>query len=672
MIVSWNWLKQYVKLDISVDELTHRLTMAGLNHESTTDVEGDIAIDLEVTSNRPDCLGHIGVAREAAAVLGREATLPKVKFPTSRPGAADLTRVEIACPDLCPRYIARVIRGVKIGPSPDWLRRRLATCGVGSINNVVDVTNYVLLEAGQPLHAFDFDKLSERRIVVRRAHAGETITAINQKRYELTGEMCVIADAARPVAVAGVMGGFDTEVSDRTTSLLIESAEFDPLSIRRTSRALGLSSESSYRFIRGVDPAGLEWASRRCCQLIVELAGGEVADGVASAGPAVAERPPLILRFAQIKRILGIDIDPGEARTILQRLGLAELGHDAATVQVRPPSWRRDLEREIDLIEEVGRIHGYDDVPEDVAVPMTTAPRSPRERVDSLIRHALTAGGFCEAVTLSFVDQPMVDALRLWSSQRPLAVDHPSRRQENMLRQTLVPSLLAVRRLNESRGTLESDIFELARVYLPATGPALPHEPRLLALVTGRELGELKGAIENVLDQLHVATALEVRASRRDEFAPGRGAVLYIGEQLLGYMGQASDALMARFDLRKSCCLAELNLDHLLPAAQLIPQYRPVPHLPASEREISMVFDEAVRWSTVESLVRHAAGPHLESIRFLGLYEGRQIPAGKKNLHFGLTYRAADRTLTREEVDQSQQAVIEKLRGELRGELRGV
>ncbi len=672
MIVSWNWLKQYIKLDISVDELAHRLTMAGLNHESTSDVEGDIAIDLEVTSNRPDCLGHIGIAREAAAVLGREVTPPKVDFATSRPAAVDLTRVEIACPDLCPRYIARVIRRVKIGPSPDWLRRRLATCRVASINNVVDITNYVLLEASQPLHAFDFDKLTERRIVVRRARAGETINAINQKRYELTADMCVIADASRAVAVAGVMGGFDTEVSDRTTSLLIESAEFDPLAIRRTSRRLGLSSESSYRFIRGVDPAGLDWASRRCCQLIVELAGGEVAEGAASAGPPVAERPGVVLRFAQLKRILGIDIDPAEARSILQRLGLAELRHDAATVEVRPPNWRRDLEREIDLVEEVGRIHGYADVPEDVAVPMTTAPRTPRERVDALIRHTLTAAGFSEAATMSFVDQSLVDAFRPWSADPPLAVDHPSRRHENMLRQTLVPSLLAVRRLNESRGTFESDLFELARVYLPATARPLPHEPRLAALVTGRELGELKGVVENVLDQLHVALSLDVRAADRPEFAPGRGGELHIGDQLFGYIGQASDALVAKFDLRKTCCIAELDVDRLLAAAQLIPQFRPVPHLPASEREISMIFNEAVPWLIVESLVRQAAGAHLESVRFLGLYRGRQIPAGKKNLHFGLTYRAADRTLTREEVDQSQQAAIAKLRSELGGELRGV
>ena len=684
MIVSWNWLKQYVKLDISVDELAHRLTMTGLNHESTSDVDGDLAIDLEVTSNRPDCLGHIGIAREAAVVLGRELAIPEVKYPTRSPSAAELTRVEVSCPDLCPRYIARVIRGVKIGPSPDWLRRRLGTCGVRAINNVVDVTNYVLLEASQPLHAFDFDKLSERRIVVRRARAGETIVAIDQKRYELQKEFCVIADASRAVAVAGVMGGFDTEVSDQTTNLLIESAEFDPLSVRRTSRALGLSSPSSYRFERGVDPAGVEWASRRCCQLITELAGGVVDERAVSVHSPIGPRTAIVLRFSQLKRILGIEVDPAEARQILVRLGLVELRYDATMVELRPPNWRRDLEREIDLIEEVGRIHGYDHVPEDVEVPMTTAPRSASERVESAVRQTLIGAGFCEAATMSFVEQSLVDCFRVWSEAKPLGVDHSTRRQENLLRQSLVPSLLVARRLNESRGTLDSELFELARVYLPRTteGGArtaegqsqqseLPDEPVHLALVSGRNLRELKGVVENVLVQLHATVALEVRAVDRIEFAPGRGAELRVGGDLVGYFGQISDKLMSQFDLRAPCAVSELNVDRLRAVAQLIPQYRPVPNLPASQRELSLIVDEPVLWSAVETVVRSAAGPHLESIQFLDLYRGRPIPAGRKSLHFGMTFRAADRTLTHEEVDRSQQAVIAGCKEKFAAELRG-
>jgi phenylalanyl-tRNA synthetase beta chain len=682
MIVSWNWLKQYVPLDISVDELAHRLTMAGLNHESTSDVEGDLAIDFEVTSNRPDCLGHLGIAREAAMVLGRQVTMPEVRYRTTLPSACELTRVDVACPELCPRYTARVIQGVTIGPSPDWMKRRLATCGVAPISNVVDVTNYVLLEASQPLHAFDFDKLVERRIEVRRARLGEAIVAINQKRYELQLDMCVIADGGRAVAVAGVMGGFDTEVSDRTVNLLIESAEFDPLSVRRTARLLGLHSESSYRFERGIDPAGVEWASRRCCQLITELAGGTVAEGHVAVGAATEPRAPVVLRFAQLKRILGIDIDPEIARRILASLGLVELRQDATVVEVRPPSWRRDLEREIDLVEEVGRLHGYEHIPEDTEVPMTTAPRGDQERIEMAIRHTLCAAGMYEAVTMSFVDEQMASSFRAWSDRTPLAVDHSSRRQENILRESLVPSLLVARRVNETRGTLDSELFEIARVYLPRGAEAgkdstdarratLPDERVHLAIVTGRGLRELKGVIENLLMQLHVGSSLEIRRSDRVEFSPGEGGELWLGGKHAGFIGQISASLASRFDLRAACYVAELRVDVIAAAARLIPQFSAVPNLPASLRELSLIVDEAVAWSAVESLVRRTAGPHLEIIRFLDLYRGRPIPSGRKSLHFALTYRAADRTLTHEEVDQSQQAIIAAAKEQFRAELRG-
>ncbi len=671
MIVSWDWLKQYVRLDVSAEELAERLTMAGLNHESTREVAGDRAIDLEVTSNRPDCLGHIGVAREAAVLLGQLLRLPDVSFGTGRPGVADLAGVEVQAADLCPRYVARVIRGVRVGPSPDWLRRQLATCGVASINNVVDVTNYVLLEAGQPLHAFDYDKLAEHRIIVRRARRGETIQAINQKRYELSADQCVIADARRPVAVAGIMGGFETEVSGGTTNLLIESAEFDPLSVRRTSRALALSSDSSYRFVRGVDPAGVDWASRRCCQLITEVAGGVAAEGAITVGPPLPERAPVALRHAQIERILGITVPPEKTREILGQLGLEELRHDNASVTVRPPSWRRDLEREIDLVEEVARIHGYERIPEDAEVPMTTATRTPRERVHGILREALGAAGFSEAVTLSFVDQPLADAFRLWSPAAPLSVDHPSRRQENLLRPSLLPSLLAARRLNESRGTRTTELYELARVYLRGDTAGSADEPVHLALVSGRGVHELKGVIELLLERLHAPGGLTAEPIQAAEFAAGQGARLRIGDRLLGYLGQVSDALAARFDLRTACSVAELDVAPLGDVARLVPRYQPIPGFPSSERELSLILDEAVPWARVEEAVRSAAGDHLESIRFFDIYHGRPIPAGKKSLHFGITYRSPERTLTREEVDAAQQAVIAVCRARFGAELRG-
>ncbi|MFN6104276.1 MAG: phenylalanine--tRNA ligase subunit beta, partial [Planctomycetaceae bacterium] len=357
MIVSWNWLKEYVRLDMPVDELGNRLMMAGLNLESIEDVEGDIAIDLEVTSNRPDCLCHLGVARETAALFGRNWTAPDPQPASRGADIATAAKVAVEAADLCPLYTARLVRGVKIAPSPIWMQRRLKTLGIRPINNVVDVTNYVLMECSQPLHAFDFDALHGGQIVVRRARAGEKITAIDQKVYELVADMCVIADAQRPVAIAGVMGGFDTEIGDGTRNVLIEAADFASMTVRATARKLNLHSDSSYRFERGVDRSQIDWASRRCVQLCLETAGGELAPGVLTAGEAhPPARAPITLRLSQIPRVLGIDISQAVVERILKVLGLQlHASSRAGDVLFVPPSWRRDLTREIDLIEEAAR-----------------------------------------------------------------------------------------------------------------------------------------------------------------------------------------------------------------------------------------------------------------------------------------------------------------------------
>ena len=345
MIVSWNWLKQYVPLAMSQEELETRLMMSELNHEGTETVGDDLAIDLEVSSNRPDCLGHIGVAREVAVLWEQPLKIPAASPAESSTPVDGLASVRIDCPQLCPRYTARVIRGVKVGPSPDWMVRRLATLGEASINNIVDITNYVLYECGQPLHAFDLPKLAGGQIIVREAAKGEKFEAINHKTYELEAGMCVIADARRAVALGGVMGGADTEVSDATTELLIESAAFDPISIRTTARRLVLHSPSSHRFERRPDPEGIDWASRRCCELILELAGGELASGAIDVGERPAAREPVVLRLEQIERILGIHIDREEVRRILTLLGNHETKADEAVSDSEMERWRRRATR---------------------------------------------------------------------------------------------------------------------------------------------------------------------------------------------------------------------------------------------------------------------------------------------------------------------------------------
>ncbi len=382
MLVCWEWLEQYVKLNVTPDDLANRFAMSGLNHESTTQVDRDTVIDLEVTSNRSDCLGHIGVAREAAVLLGQALCVPPANVKTSATvKASQLIKVDNRFTEACPRYTARVIQGVKIGPSPAWLARRLTAVGVKLVNNVVDVTNYVMLECGQPLHAFDLDHIRGGQIIVRAAAAGEKFLAIDHHTYELDPGTVVIADAERAVALGGVMGGADSEVSDSTKNLLIESAAFEPLSIRRTARKLKLHSPSSYRFERRPDPAGLDWASRRCCELILQVAGGTLADGCVDTSRDDLQTAPITFRLNQIPRILGIDVPTTEVKRILEALGCQITAASSESLTVLAPSWRRDLSREIDLIEEVARIHGYDKIPEDAVVPLTVAATRPKDIV---------------------------------------------------------------------------------------------------------------------------------------------------------------------------------------------------------------------------------------------------------------------------------------------------
>ncbi len=658
MLVSWNWLKDYVALDMPPAELAERLMMAGLNHESTEQVNGDFCIDLEVTSNRPDCLGHIGIARETAVLFNRELKVPAAVLKSGKTQASELAKVSVACPDLCPRYTARVIRGVKIGPSPKWLVDRLKTIGVASINNVVDVTNYVLMECGQPLHAFDLDRLDGREIRVRRAEPGEQFQAIDHKTYTLDGQMCVIADARRAVALGGVMGGVESEVSDSTKDLLIESAMFSPLSIRTTSRKLTLRSPSSYRFERGVDPEGVDWASRRCCELILELAGGELADGVIEAGPKPTQREPVSLRLAQVARILGIEIPEAEVRRILLALGgqLVSAGKESITIQ--PPSWRRDLTREIDLIEEVARIHGYDKIPEDAQVPMAASQRTDHERGLAKVRQVMTAAGFDEALTASVVSEKWSAAFSPWSDSPPLVASTPMLKGADRLRRSLIPSLLDARRLNESVSNPVVELFETAKIYLPQA-KGLPFEQWTLAATSGGDFLQLKGVIETLVASLRNGASIEAVDFSHELLEPGMAAELKLDGNRLGFVGAVSQSGLKAFGLRGATTILELNIGVLADVAELIPQSAALSQFPAMERDLNLIVDEAIRWADLAGTVRTAAGEMLEKLDYLSTYRDEQKDGpGAKRLHFSLTLRSKERTMTSEEADQIRDDVV--------------
>ncbi|HWA97439.1 MAG TPA: phenylalanine--tRNA ligase subunit beta [Pirellulales bacterium] len=660
MLISWNWLKTYVELDITAEELTSRLMMAGFNHESTTPVGDDLAIDFEVTSNRPDCLGHLGIARETAVLWGCELRLPAAEPKVGRTPIANLATVAVECPELCPRYIARVIQGVRVAPSPPWLVSRLATIGISAINNIVDVTNFVLMECGQPLHAFDLAKLAGQQIIVRRGRPGEQIEAIDHKTYQLA-EMCVIADRDRAVGIAGIMGGAGSEVTGATTSILLESAEFDPSAIRNAARRLNLHSDSSYRFERGLDRQGLDWASRRACQLMLETAGGELASGSIDVGGKPPPARPIVLRHDQLKRILGIEIRSDKVREILSSLGnrvLSETQGPRSQVEVIPPSWRRDLEREIDLIEEVARIYGYEAIPEDVSVPMAPSARSADDRVLDRVRSTLTAIGYDEALTVSVVDEAWSDAFTPWTDAGALQLSTPLLRRADRLRRSLVPSLLAARRTNESLGNAVVELFEIARIYLPQMGQ-LPREALMLGISSGGDFQAVKGAIETILARINPALELTVKPFEHELLRTPRACALYLDGEHVGYLGEASQAGLDRFESRFGTTIAELRLAPLIERAVLVPQYAKQSAMPSITRDLNLVMSEQVAWTDVAREVRVAAGPLLEQLVYRDTYRDPQrLGAGRKSELFSVVLRDANETLAGEQADAVRDAIV--------------
>ncbi len=659
MLVSWKWLKDYVDLEMSHDELAHRLAMSGLNHEGSKSLNDDVQIDLEVTSNRPDCLGHIGVAREVAVLWDQTFRVPDADPAAPGPPVEQLTKVSITCPELCHRYTARVIQGVRVGPSPGWLVERLAAIGLASVNNVVDISNYVMMECGQPLHVFDLATLAGPEIIVRESLPGEQFQAINHREYELQAGTCVIADADRPVALGGVMGGADTEVSGSTQDLLIEAADFAPLSIRTTARRLNLHSPSSYRFERGVDPRGVDWASRRCCELILQVAGGVLAKGVIEVGQPIPPRPEIILRLDQLPRVLGIDVPADQVLRILKALGCAENDAQEAKLRVVPPTWRRDLTREIDLVEEVARIYGYDRIPEDAAVPMVPSHRTDEDRVLGAVRHVLLASGFDEAITASVVSQEWTRAFSPWTDAPPMVVGTAMLKGADHLRCSLVPSLLEARRVNESLANPMIELFETARIYLPRTGEP-PCEQRTLAMTSGGGFSRVKGTIEAIIEGLHCRGRLDTAETSQPLLDPVRCCQLMVDGRLLGYLGDVSEQGLKQFGLRAPATIAELDLAVLGETAELVPEFSALSPYPAIERDMNLIVDEAVQWSDLESVVRESAGECLESVQYQETYrDPKKDGAGKKRLLFNMTLRSGQRTLTNEQADRIRQQVVD-------------
>jgi len=670
MKISLEWLREYVDYQDSVERLAEIFTGIGFPVEGYKKMGEDWMVDVEITSNRPDCLAHIGLARELAAATGAKLRLPDVNFPEVGKPVMEWTSVVDEAPRYCSRYTARLIMDVKVGPSPDWMRRRLETIGQRAINNVVDITNYVMMEIGQPLHSFDYDLLKEGRIVVRMARPGEQMVSIDHSVLELKENMLVIADAKKAVAIAGIMGGLESEVVDTTKNILLESAHFDPLSIRRTSRELTLASEASFRFERNIDPVMLEWASRRATALLVQLAGGKAAPGLVDAWPVKKQTPPVQMRLSRMRHLLGISIETERVLTILDRLGFGPQHDHQDLITCQIPSWRGDVQREVDLIEEVIRIQGYGHIPAESSIHITVKTEDKYQRTRKKVVNAVQSCGYYETVNVGFLEDkywpPFCEA-----GFEPVRVKDVSRKNKNALRASLLPSLLEVRKRNQDAGNEDCRFFELAAVHRTAQNPeSLPIETIQLGLLTDSSFRDLRGAIESMVASLDNQQQVVCQPGKVIWAREDAAADLYLGTQKIGQMGVAAENILALFDLGREVCMAELSFAELLKLEGRTVKLQPLIRFPGIVRDLSLLLDEEVPWNKLEQAIRAQQIEDMRELHFVDIYRGKGIEAGKKSLTLSMEFRSVNETLTHEQADAYQEKILSALYKEFDAKLR--
>jgi phenylalanyl-tRNA synthetase beta chain len=672
MKISLEWLRDYVDTNLSADEIGEILSNLGFPIEETQQVGNDTVLDVEITSNRGDCLGHIGLARELAAATGKELKIPAIDLQESDSDAHSMVLVEINEPDLCNRYTARIIENVKIGPSPEWMQKRLETIGLRSVNNIVDATNYVMMETGQPSHAFDNARICGQKIIVRKADNGEKLISIDETKCDLDDSMLVIADERIPVAIAGVMGGLNSEVSDETTTVLLEVAHFEPVTIRGAARKLVLQSEASFRFERHVDTENIEWVSARCAQLMAETSGGQVAKGIVDAYPAKKEPALISMRPSRMNALLGINIPQDKIMSILTSLGLNPQAEENDLITCIAPNWRHDLYREADLIEEVARCHGYDQIPIEPKIHIEVAPPNLREKTAGKVRTFLNGAGFYESINVTFVGAGTAQQFSEQTPEQHLSVADVSQKNLNLLRQNLIGSLISVLQSNYNVGNRPCRLFELADTFIPDADQApgqLPNEHTRIGLAMDDDFRVMRGVIEGLVSGIAQDSMLEFKPASI-KWAQA-GAEIRLDGQVLGVAGLLKTETAAQFDLEKQAVTAaELDFDLLLEKAGAIPAAKPVPRFPAIVRDLSLILDEPIEWSMVTSVIQSKAPAELEEIDFTGMYRGKPIPDGKKSITVSMRFRDEQGTLRHETVDGYQDTILAGLTETLGAELR--
>lgn len=697
MNISYNWLRELTDVEMSPRELARRLTMVGLAVDGVEEAGEDFVLEIDLTSNRPDCLSHLGVAREVAALAGANVRVPDATAERVAGRAEEFASVVIEDPDLCPRYAARVIRGVKIAPSPEWLARRLQAIGQRPINNVADITNFVMHEMGQPLHAFDLATLAERSIVVRRAVEGEKLKTLDGVERELDRDMLVIADAARAVAVAGVMGGEETEISAATTDVLIESAYFDPQSVRRTSKALGLQTEASYRFERGTDCEGVRRAQDRCVALICEIAGGAATEDALDVYPRKIEQRVVGLRPRRVEELTSLRVSAGECARILTSLGFerrdpaqGDRGEDTPLGFV-VPSWRTDVSIEEDLVEEVARHVGYDEIGESLPPSRLAGEYLKGDRRRRAARQVLSANGFHEAVNFSFIDEANEGRVEsppgfvtVEGENAFIKLSNPVTEGARLMRPSLLPGLIESVRRNFNHGTRNVRLFETGHIFAAGgDGDERPNEIEAFALVltgegleegraTGRELDlfDIKGALEAATDAMRVGE-LEFVPTRVGHLREGQSARVSLGGAKIGSLGRLSEELAAAHKFRQPVFVAEVDLTALLDAGESPVRYAPLPRFPSVVRDASLIADRRITFGEMRRTILNLGIEECRGVLLVDVYEGANVPEGKRSLTLRVEYRADDRTLRDEEADAMHARVVAALEREHGAQLRG-
>lgn len=696
MKILTSWLKEFVNCNVPVTQLAHDLTMAGLEVEGIEQLaDGDAVIEVSITPNRPDCLSVLGIARDVSAIYSCP-LLYKTEFPPLSSAIDFPAPIHIEAPALCPRYAAASLFGVTIGSSPDWLIKRLTACGVRSINNVVDVTNYVMLELGQPLHAFDFDRLNGPGIVVRTA-PGERLTTLDGKERVFEEDMLAICDMKRPVAVAGVMGGADSEVTERTHNVLLEAAFFNPDSIRRTSKILRLSTEASYRFERGVDSELPLIALKRTVELLQQM-GALKQNALYFDNYAVRQEPPLIhLRTERLARLLGLSIPVQEVMAILARLGVIIQGstgqESTESLICIPPSYRPDLREEIDLVEEVARIYNYDRL--ETAMPRAViVGQQPESRWDQEIRlkNFLVSQGLTECISYSFCSPQEIAGLSLANEDIRTAtvrLQNPLTEELSVMRTSLVPCLLSILARNNARGVNDVKLFELGRVFHDQGRGRLPVEERRLAvLLAGSrytsswawskdavDLFDVKGIFENIVRFMRLkGVSLNASSQQEPFFLPGSSVWIVIGDRQIGSMGCIAHAVLERFDIRTDSrtgvFVLDISFDGLCEARCEKPVFQALPRYPAISRDAAIIVSDDISWKAVQEFITSQHTNYLEDVTLFDLYTGKPIPKGYKSMGLRMVYRSMERTLTEEDIAKGHQELVNALIRHFHAQLR--